>query len=205
MGLEAYRRKVHEAKHTSILTAARDIFMRYGFSNAAMADIAKQADVSTATLYKHFRSKEELFDAIVEEEINQFDADIPANLADRPIREALRLATHNYLNMQFQGGANAMIRAVISEASNNPKLGRQYYEHGVLQRNASFIAFLKTLEAKGKLKLGPDPLIPTRHILGLIKESLVWPAMFDIGFKPDNDADQHIDEAIDTFLARYGT
>ena len=66
MGLESYRRKVSESKRRSIMQAARAEFQDNGFTHAAMAEIARKADVSTATLYKHFGSKEELFAAVVE-------------------------------------------------------------------------------------------------------------------------------------------
>ena len=45
--------------------AARDNFLKNGYSRAGMAEIARDADVSTATLYKHFASKEALFSAVV--------------------------------------------------------------------------------------------------------------------------------------------
>ncbi|MBL4863790.1 MAG: helix-turn-helix transcriptional regulator, partial [Rhodobiaceae bacterium] len=63
MGLESYRRRVSEQKRRSIMEVARAEFQDCGFTLAAMAEIARKADVSTATLYKHFGSKEELFGA----------------------------------------------------------------------------------------------------------------------------------------------
>ncbi|MEQ9529475.1 MAG: helix-turn-helix domain-containing protein, partial [Parvibaculaceae bacterium] len=65
MGLESHRRKVSSQKQASILVAARDNFLKNGYSRAGMAEIARDADVSTATLYKHFASKEALFSAVV--------------------------------------------------------------------------------------------------------------------------------------------
>ncbi|WOF74183.1 TetR/AcrR family transcriptional regulator [Parvibaculaceae bacterium PLY_AMNH_Bact1] len=67
-GLEAYRTRVSESKRKSILSAARSVFLLNGFQDAAMAGIARKADVSTATLYKHFKSKERLFDAVANAE-----------------------------------------------------------------------------------------------------------------------------------------
>ncbi|MEP5368439.1 helix-turn-helix domain-containing protein, partial [Parvibaculum sp.] len=61
MGLETHRRRISAQKRSSILGAARKNFLTNGYSGAGMAEIARDADVSTATLYKHFSSKEALF------------------------------------------------------------------------------------------------------------------------------------------------
>ena len=50
LGLEDYRRSVSETKRAAILKAARENFLKGGYSQAAMAEIARDADVSTATL-----------------------------------------------------------------------------------------------------------------------------------------------------------
>jgi AcrR family transcriptional regulator len=48
------------AKSASILKAAETIFSRKGFHSATIAEIAKRAKVSEATIYEYFTSKEEL-------------------------------------------------------------------------------------------------------------------------------------------------
>lgn len=65
-GLEKYRKAVAASKHKSILDAAETLFAQHGYHNTGMKDISILADVSTATLYKHFDSKEELAQLVVE-------------------------------------------------------------------------------------------------------------------------------------------
>lgn len=48
------------AKSAAILKAAETIFARKGFHSATIAEIAKRAKVSEATIYEYFSSKEEL-------------------------------------------------------------------------------------------------------------------------------------------------
>ena len=64
-GLEIYRRKVSESKRRSIMEAAREAFRSEGYVSANMAQIARKADVSTATLYKHCDGKEDLFCKVI--------------------------------------------------------------------------------------------------------------------------------------------
>ena len=50
-----------EVKKSKILTAARSVFLRYGFRRVTMNDIAEAAGVSRPALYVLFESKEEIF------------------------------------------------------------------------------------------------------------------------------------------------
>ena len=65
MTLEAYRQDLQKRKRRAITEAAKVIFATDGYTHTAMAEIARVADVSTATLYKHFESKENLFTQVV--------------------------------------------------------------------------------------------------------------------------------------------
>ncbi|AFM03540.1 transcriptional regulator [Bernardetia litoralis DSM 6794] len=60
-------RKARERLHrrNAIVDAAEDVIFKYGFSVATMAQVAKAAELSKGTLYLYFRSKEELYRAII--------------------------------------------------------------------------------------------------------------------------------------------
>ena len=64
------------AKRRQIIDGARRVFLAQGFDAASMGEIAREAGVSKGTLYVYFKSKEELFEAIVEEQCR------PAGRAD---------------------------------------------------------------------------------------------------------------------------
>src|ERR1700680_2531129 len=53
------------AKRRQILNGAREVFLAQGFDAASMGEIARRAGVSKGTLYVYFKSKEELFEAVV--------------------------------------------------------------------------------------------------------------------------------------------
>ncbi|WP_064693567.1 TetR/AcrR family transcriptional regulator [Rhizobium aegyptiacum] len=53
----------NDRKICQILDAALPVFVRFGFRKTAMADIARAAGISRASLYLSFNSKEELFRA----------------------------------------------------------------------------------------------------------------------------------------------
>ena len=59
-------------KGAAILKAAENIFAQKGFHEATISDIAKKAEVSEATIYEYFSSKEELLFTIPAETIHQY-------------------------------------------------------------------------------------------------------------------------------------
>jgi AcrR family transcriptional regulator len=61
------RRK--EARPAELLAAALDLFVEKGYAGTRLEDVATQAGVSKGTLYLYFQNKEELFKAVVRENI----------------------------------------------------------------------------------------------------------------------------------------
>ena len=53
-----------------IIEAAQDIFKRYGFRKSTMDEIAAAAGKGKSTLYHYFKSKEEVFAAVIEKQGN---------------------------------------------------------------------------------------------------------------------------------------
>ncbi len=59
--------KIDMDRRQTILKAARTIFLRHGYTEAKMSDIAAKAKVAPGTLYLYFPSKESLANSIGEE------------------------------------------------------------------------------------------------------------------------------------------
>lgn len=64
------RMSVRNSKET-ILNQALAIFSRLGFHKTTMADIANASNRGRRTIYTYFKSKEEVFEAVVEREIDK--------------------------------------------------------------------------------------------------------------------------------------
>jgi AcrR family transcriptional regulator len=59
-----------------LLSAARSVFARRGFHGASVEEIASEAGFSTGALYSNFESKEDLFLALMEREIERHAKEI---------------------------------------------------------------------------------------------------------------------------------
>jgi AcrR family transcriptional regulator len=57
-----------DEKREKIITAAGVVFGQYGFKEARMESVAREAGMGKSSLYYYFLSKEELFEAVVERE-----------------------------------------------------------------------------------------------------------------------------------------
>lgn len=202
MGLEDYRRNVSETKHASILKAGREVFLRDGFARAAVAEIARDADVSTATLYKHFASKEELFAAIIMDAITRVEDISDLEGSDETFADLLLTIGRTYLANQFEHRANDLMRIVIGESSTNPGLAAETLRVLTGRRRQRLVTLFDRLVERGIMKPN-DTDLSAQLISGMIKELFVWPALFDSSFALPPDTDEKLRAIIRVFLARY--
>ena len=70
-------------KRNIILLSAVKIFARDGFEKATIDEIIKDAKVAKGTVYYYFKSKEEIFNAIVSEGIIDFENKIKESILEK--------------------------------------------------------------------------------------------------------------------------
>ncbi|MCR4703236.1 MAG: TetR/AcrR family transcriptional regulator [Saccharofermentans sp.] len=81
-----------EKTHELILKSAMRTFKEIGFRNASIRNICKDAGVTNGAFYAHFKSKDDLFAALVSEKLNVFNesyremCDININSVDDVMR-----------------------------------------------------------------------------------------------------------------------
>src|SRR5208283_1047949 len=59
-------------KEAAILSAAKTRFARYGFAKVTMDEIARDIGIVKGAIYYYFSTKEKIFEAIIQEELNLF-------------------------------------------------------------------------------------------------------------------------------------
>lgn len=100
---------------TQILGGAEIEFSKAGFANTKMSAIARTADLSLATMYKHFAGKSEIWDALHADRMKDLLAEVevavphPGSALDRilaGVGAVARYLTHhdNYLDMSLWAG-----------------------------------------------------------------------------------------------------
>ncbi|WP_290796666.1 TetR/AcrR family transcriptional regulator [Flavihumibacter sp. UBA7668] len=127
-----------------ILTGARELFIHFGFKKTTMEDIAKKIGKSKSSLYYYFKTKEEIFEAMALEDMDQqhrIAVEImnkEESVQDRFRAFVVSLFTHLILNKQEY----SVFKAEVME---NPFLIMNITE----KRNAYMEVFLKELVLYG--------------------------------------------------------
>ncbi|HEX4226478.1 MAG TPA: TetR/AcrR family transcriptional regulator [Pseudonocardiaceae bacterium] len=194
-----------EAKQQAIIEAARSSFLAEGF-DASMDRIAAAADVSKATVYNHFGSKEALFIAVVGDELDRALAE-PAQL----VESRLAASTHLYDDMiqacrlWVAGIATpqmiALRNLVTGEQRRFPDLGAAWHERGPQRFHPVIADALHRLVERRQLSID-DVDLAVLQLSGLVvSPNLVYGGY---GSPPDNElVERLIIAGVDMFLDHY--
>jgi len=108
------REREKRIQRQEMLAAALDLFSKRGYPNVSMQEIAEKAEFAVGTLYKFFRSKEDLYKALIHEQFHKF-RDSLAKAIEEPDEEIDKL--RNYVRTKGElFHANApMIRLYFAE------------------------------------------------------------------------------------------
>ena len=199
----SYHQRVQHEKRAAILGAATDLFLSEGYGGASLVKVARDAGVSTATLFKRFPTKADLFNAIVSEywAIENQEAATPE--AGDPL-EGLTAIGRDYVALLTRPRMVSLFRLVIAEAPHFPELANTHFALGKLPYFESVRAYLQAEQAAGTMSIA-DPQMATTQFLGMVSNYAFWPRLLLPDWSPTDAATrQAIDEAVATMLARYG-
>jgi AcrR family transcriptional regulator len=194
-------------KADQLMRGARKVFMERGFEGASVDEIARAAGASKATLYSYFPDKRQLFQAVVEAGCRRQGGGFKLIGPDEnePVGEALRRIAAEFGRFVLSPGALEMFRTCIAEAGRFPELGRAFYAAGPGKARLQLIEFLDDRVARGDLVI-EDTALAADQFGALCKARLFLWALLG-GEEPPGEAEivRVADEAVRTFLARYGT
>ncbi|WP_116199272.1 ScbR family autoregulator-binding transcription factor [Amycolatopsis circi] len=109
------RQERAEQTRKAILDAAASRFDAVGFLGASLSDILAEAGVTKGALYFHFRSKEELADALIREQFTVWDP--LAGIDDPGLQTAIDLTQNMGHSLRSDVRVRAGIRLVIEQGS----------------------------------------------------------------------------------------
>lgn len=89
-----------EEVRAEILNQAQELFRQYGLKKTTMDEIANAAGKAKATLYHYFRSKEEVFEAMLDKEMKNLRVEIKRKVDLEP---DLKSKIRTYFTEFFQG------------------------------------------------------------------------------------------------------
>jgi len=146
------RRK--EARPQELLAAALEQFVARGYAATRLEDVARQAGVSKGTLYLYFANKEELFKAVVRENMLPVLGEA-AQMIDRfegggaaLFREIL----HGWWQRVGATELSGISKLMIAESGNFPALAKFYHDEVIVPGKALIVRMLEHGIARGEFR-----------------------------------------------------
>lgn len=94
--------KMPKGKRSALL-AALDLFAKQGYDGTSTMEIAQQAGVSQATIFKYFKTKDELLQAIILPVVNNLLPGIRDDFVNViPTESTIRKMVHFFINNRFE-------------------------------------------------------------------------------------------------------
>jgi len=192
-------------KRRQIVDGAGRIFSTLGFDAASMSDVAREAQVSKATLYVYFQDKEHLFTAVCAERRDRNIAEMIAMLdVERPLEQMLHDFGAGIARRTSQPVVVAANRIVIGVAERMPEIGNEFFKEGPIRLVNAFAAFLDQHKAHGNLAV-EDSVLAAVQFLELAQATIFRPRLYAMTNEPASEAeiDKVIASAVRVFLAAY--
>lgn len=190
-------------KRAAVIEAATEEFCSYGFSGTSMDRIAKVANVSKRTVYDHFPSKDDLFQAIIDE-ILQRTGEMPSHeySAEKPLDKQLLAIGKTFAATITGRDFMKLSKVVISRFIQSPE-----WAHNTLTAYArlrrDMTAFFEAGKKDGRLKIRNSEKAAAQFC-GLIKEIAFWPELM-AGQEPISTRERNaaVKAAVEMFLDHY--
>ena len=116
-------------KRASILLAARPILLRDGLGGTTLDRVAAEGGIAKMTLYRHFPSKEALFEGLVAamcESIRERLENAPTAGMDKPVTDRLADELRAFATALIEPDALALYRLIVAEGRRFPELARVF-------------------------------------------------------------------------------
>ena len=110
-----------EVIRLEVIKAARDLFQRYGLLKTTMEDIAKAVGKGKSTLYYYYKSKDEIFEAILQEDMDEVFQAVK-RAVEKEVTAEGKLKTFTLTRLKFLDQKVNLFSIIVGEMADNPKL-----------------------------------------------------------------------------------
>lgn len=191
------RRK--EDRPQEITEAAFEVFARKGYSGARVEEVAKRAGVSKGLLYVYFRTKEELFKAVIRSVVvRRVDALLEAvETTELSSEEFIRGPLLEFMKQVPGSPITIVIKLLIAEGQRHPDLVDFYWDNVVARGLAAISGFIRRGVERGEFRETAVTDLP-QVVLSPMMLSMIWRLVFA---KRELDTDKLMETQIDMILA----
>ena len=202
---QSKREERRDERRDGILDVGRDCFLVDGYAATSMSSIAARLGGSKGTLYNYFKSKEELFEAVMQRQCGAL-AETLFDVTDdgEAPRERLEHFASAFLKLLLTPESLGMHRVVAGESGRFPELGRMFYDMGPKVILTKIANYLSDLMDQGVMRRA-DPLVAAQQFKDLTISGVLQPRTWGVisGDMTDAEVEDQVNNAVDTFLRAY--
>ncbi|MGK3949912.1 TetR/AcrR family transcriptional regulator [Microbacterium sp. K2] len=184
---EAQNSALRTATRSAIETAAVRVFARSGFAAASIRQVADEAGLSVGSIYRHWVSKEELFDHLLGQAARGLEAAAAGLSGPGDPVSMIRSFTETYLADLTSDDGAAEFYVVINQAveTDIPQGTTPRLQATRAMLWNAFAALLERGQAEGQIARG-DPARMTAHYFAMLAGlTTMRLALRDKGQEPD--------------------
>ncbi len=139
-----FRSLSRDERRARIVWAAKRVLLEKGLDASSMDDVAARAGTTKPTVYAHFKSKDELFSAVVEHIKGLFLGKLrsPDVYAAEPV-EAVALFCGRFLELVCWRDAVGFQRVALAVAARSPAMSTAVYNTWFAEACQSLAAYLR--------------------------------------------------------------
>lgn len=191
------RRK--EDRPEEITAAAFEVFAEKGYAAARVEEVARRAGVSKGLTYLYFKTKEELFKAVVRSVVvKRVDALLEAlDATELSSEEFMRGPLLDFMKRVPGSPIAIVIRLLIAEGQRHPDLVDFYFDNVVSRGLDAITRFIDTGVRNGEFRRTVVNDLP-HVVLAPMMLSIVWRIVFA---ERDLDTDKLMETQVDMLLA----
>lgn len=154
-----------EMTRSRIIDAALRLFSHKGYLGATTREIAREAGISEMTLFRHFPSKETLFEAVLSTHsfLPALKEIIPA-IKNKPQDEALSILARRYL--ETLNVRRDFIKIMLSECHSFPDQVHAIYHSFLAEIFSTLANYFREMQKAGIMRPF-DPLLGARAFLAM--------------------------------------
>ena len=122
-----------QGKREEVLAVASECFLNKGYDGTSINVMAREAGISKESIYRYFGSKEDLFFAVVERELDIYRtgmANTRCDYNEHSLQGALYHLAESALKVIASDRTMALRRLIFQMTALQPRIGLYYFEAG---------------------------------------------------------------------------
>jgi AcrR family transcriptional regulator len=189
-------------KRSAIVSAAKHAFMENGYARMSMSGLVATLGGSKATLWSYFRSKEDLFAAVLEDAVGAYGRALAERLLlSDDLREGLFIFSKGLIGKMLSDDGLQLYRLITAESGRFPEVGKLFYAQAAGPVEAALAAYLRRHIDRSAL-VAEDPSSMARTLIVLChgsQERSLW----GLEMLKEDEIDAEASRVSDIFLRAF--